>query len=69
MQNLVVAHLQQRRLSRARYWLRKALEHRPSDPQLRQLTYRLLRARLQAGVKELSRKLHPSSLLSRRATA
>lgn len=48
MQNLVLAYLEQHRLDRAGYWLRRAEELRPDDLQLRQLGHRLMRARMWA---------------------
>lgn len=44
MHNLVLAHIELREFQRARYWLRRAVELRPNDTQLRSLGLRLLRS-------------------------
>jgi tetratricopeptide (TPR) repeat protein len=41
MHNLALAYLSKRDLTRARFWLREALDITPDDPQLRQLQTRL----------------------------
>lgn len=42
MQQLVLTHLQERQLRRARYWLNRAIKLQPRDRELRQLQWRLL---------------------------
>jgi tetratricopeptide (TPR) repeat protein len=56
MHNLALAYLSKRDLTRARFWLREALDIAPDDPQLRQLQKRLRLVAWVAGVRRISRR-------------
>ncbi|MCE9591024.1 MAG: tetratricopeptide repeat protein [Planctomycetes bacterium] len=57
MRNLVVAYLDQGRLSRARYWLSKAVELSPADTQLQRLRYRMWSVSLAKVLRNAQRRL------------
>jgi tetratricopeptide (TPR) repeat protein len=57
MHNLALACLSKGDLTRARFWLREALDIAPDDPQLRQLQKRLRLVALAAGVRRAVRRV------------
>ncbi|MBI1338361.1 MAG: tetratricopeptide repeat protein [Phycisphaera sp.] len=57
MVNLALAYLQLQRYARARFWIIRAREVRPDDPQLRALHGRLIRVRFMAWVKNALKRV------------
>ena len=57
MHNLALACLSKGDLTRARFWLREALDIAPDDPQLRQLQKRVRLVALAAGVRRAVRRV------------
>jgi len=57
MQHLIAAHLVLGQRRRAGYWLERATDLQPNDPQLKRLKWRLRWARLAAPVAKLANKL------------
>jgi tetratricopeptide (TPR) repeat protein len=57
MHNLALAYLSKKDFTRARFWLREAIDIAPDDPQLRQIQTRLRMAAFMSALKSLPRRL------------